>query len=155
MLLRDKIIRILKEAKEASLVVTNISSKRKDKALSNMAKALLENTRYLLSENDKDVVIARKKGLSKAFIDRLTLTEKRIREMANSLKQVVGLKDPVGRIIKKWQRPNRLIIKKIAVPIGVIGIIYESRPNVTSDCAGLCLKSGNSCVLRGGSEAIN
>jgi len=85
----------------------------------------------------------------------LTLTEKRIKEMADSLKQVASLKDPVGRILRQWKRPNGLIIKKVSVPIGVIGIIYESRPNVTSDCAGLCLKSGNACVLRGGSESIN
>ena len=88
-------------------------------------------------------------------MDRLTLTERRVKEMADSLKQVVSLKDPAGKMLRQWKRPNGLIIKKISVPIGVIGIIYESRPNVTSDCAGLCLKSGNACVLRGGSEAIN
>jgi len=155
MLLKDKIIKMLKDVKEASLKLGNISTKDKDKAILAMASALLKNTKYILSENAKDVALSNKTGLSKALVDRLTLTEKRIKEMADSLKQVASLKDPVGRILRQWKRPNGLIIKKVSVPIGVIGIIYESRPNVTSDCAGLCLKSGNACVLRGGSESIN
>ncbi len=155
MLLKDKIIKMLKDVKEASLKLGNISTKDKDKAILAMASALLKNTKYILSENAKDVALSNKTGLSKALVDRLALTEKRIKEMADSLKQVASLKDPVGRILRQWKRPNGLIIKKVSVPIGVIGIIYESRPNVTSDCAGLCLKSGNACVLRGGSESIN
>ncbi len=166
MQLKDKVIKLLKGAKKASFILANISAKEKDAALSKMSSSLLKNTKYLLSENSKDVALAR--DSAKAFaessknkrqpaflLDRLTLTEKRIKEMADSLKQVASLKDPVGKILRQWKRPNGLIIKKISVPIGVIGIIYESRPNVTSDCAGLCLKSGNACVLRGGSEAIN
>ena len=153
--LENKILKLLRGAKEASLALANISSGQKNKALSGMAQALLKNTEYLLSENAKDVSLANEIGLSDAMIDRLTLTEKRIKEMAESIKQVAGLKDPVGKILRQWKRPNGLVIKKVAVPMGVIGIIYESRPDVTSDCASLCLKSGNACVLRGGSEAIN
>ncbi|MDO8603381.1 MAG: glutamate-5-semialdehyde dehydrogenase [Candidatus Omnitrophota bacterium] len=155
MTLKDKIIKKLKAAKEASFKLSNISARDKDRALLAMASALLKNTKYLLSENAKDVALANKTGLSKTLIDRLILTEERIKEMADSLKQVAALEDPVGKILKQWKRPNGLIIKKVSVPIGVIGIIYESRPNVTSDSAGLSLKSGNACVLRGGSEAIN
>jgi glutamate-5-semialdehyde dehydrogenase len=155
MQLKDKIIKLLKRAKEASFCLAKVSAKEKNAALSKMSSSLLKNTKYLLSENSKDVALANEIGLSRPIVDRLTLTEKRIKEMADSLKQVASLKDPVGKILRQWKRPNGLIIKKISVPIGVIGIIYESRPNVTSDCAGLCLKSGNACVLRGGSEAIN
>ena len=155
MVIKNKIIKMLKSAKEASLALANVSSKQKNKALSAMAQSLLKNTGYILSENAKDVSLANETSLSDAMIDRLTLTEKRIKEMAESIKQDAGLKDPVGKILRQWKRPNGLIIRKTAVPIGVVGIIYESRPGVTSDCASLCLKSGNACVLRGGSEAIN
>lgn len=154
MKLKGRILNLLKDAKEASLALGNITDKQKDDAILEIASNLLKNSKYLLSENAKDVILARKTGLSKALIDRLALTEKRIKEMSDSLEQVASLKNPVGKIIKKWKRPNGLIIKKVLVPIGVIGIIYESRPSVTSDCAGLCLKSGNACVLRGGSESI-
>ena len=153
--LEKNILNLLKGAKDASLALANISTKEKNKALFGMSQALLKNARFILSENSKDVALAGEKGVSKALVDRLTLTEKRIKEMADSLEQVASLKDPVGKILKQWERPNGLIIKKVSVPIGVIGIIYESRPNVTSDSAGLCIKSGNACVLRGGSEAIN
>nr|MBU1327960.1 glutamate-5-semialdehyde dehydrogenase [Candidatus Omnitrophota bacterium] len=153
--LEKNVLNLLKGAKDASMKLANVSTKQKDGALFGMASALLKNTGYILSENSKDIILANKTGLSKALVDRLTLTEKRIKEMADSLKQVASLKDPVGKILRQWKRPNGLIIKKVSVPIGVIGIIYESRPNVTSDCAGLCLKSGNACVLRGGSETIN
>ena len=155
MQLKNKVIKLLKGAKEASFCLAKVSAKEKDAALSKMASALLKNTKYLLSENSKDVALANEIGLSESLVDRLTLTERRVKEMADSLKQVASLKDPAGKMLRQWKRPNGLIIKKISVPIGVIGIIYESRPNVTSDCAGLCLKSGNACVLRGGSEAIN
>ena len=153
--LKDKILDLLKDAKEASLALGNVPSRQKDRALVDMASALLKNTRYLLSENLKDVILANEIGLSEALVDRLSLTESRIKEMADSLKQVAKLEDPVGKVLRQWKRPNSLVIKKISVPIGVIAIIYESRPNVTSDCAGLSLKSGNACVLRGGSESIN
>lgn len=155
MRLKDKILKILHEAKDASRILAEVSTKDKNKALLWMADSLLKNSRYILLNNARDVSLAKKKGLSKAMIDRLTLTNNRLKEMAASLKSVAGLKDPVGDVIKQWKRPNGLLIKKVRVPIGVIGIIYEARPNVTSDCAGLCLKSGNACVLRGSSEAIN
>lgn len=155
MILKNKIEKILKDAKDASRTLANISAKDKDMALAAMARALLKNSRYILLQNAKDVSLAKKKGLSGVMIDRLRLTEKRIEEMADGLRAVAGLRDPVGEVIREWKRPNGLVIKKIRVPVGVIGIIYESRPNVTSDCAGLCLKSGNACILRGGSEAIN
>jgi len=155
MLLKDKIEKILRDAKEASRVLAGVPTKDKNKALLAMAQALLKKSRYILLRNAKDVSLARKKGLSSAMVDRLKLTDKRIKEMAASLRSVAALKDPVGDVIAQWKRPNQLLIKKVRVPIGVIGIIYESRPDVTSDCAGLCLKSGNACVLRGGSKAIN
>jgi len=153
--MKNKILKILNDAKDASRVVAGVSTENKNKALSQMAKALLKNCRYILLQNAKDVVIAKKKGLSDAMIDRLRLTNKRIKDMAQAIKSVHGLKDPVGEVLRKWKRPNGLLIKKVRVPIGVLGIVYESRPNVTSDCAALCIKSGNACVLRGGSEAIN
>ena len=155
MRLKNKILKMLSEAKRASRVLGSVPTKNKNKALHAMAEALLKNSRYILLCNARDVSLARKKGLSKAMIDRLALTNDRIKDMAEGLKSVASLKDPLGDILKQWKRPNGLLIKKVRVPIGVIGIIYESRPNVTSDCAGLCLKSGNACVLRGGSESIN
>ncbi len=155
MLLKDKIEKILRDAKEASRALAGVPTKDKNRALLAMAQALLKKSRYILLRNAKDVSLARKKRLSSAMVDRLKLTDKRIKEMAASLRSVAALKDPVGDVIAQWKRPNQLLIKKVRVPIGVVGIIYESRPNVTSDCAGLCLKSGNACVLRGGSEAIN
>lgn len=154
-MLKDKILTLLKNAKESSMILAGIPAKNKNKALLAMAQALLKKSRYILLQNAKDLGIAKRKGLSAAMLDRLKLTDKRIIEMADSLRSVASLKDPVGDIIKQWKRPNGLVIKKLRVPIGLIGIIYEARPNVTSDCAGLCLKSGNACVLRGGSEAIN
>ncbi|MBU4312475.1 MAG: glutamate-5-semialdehyde dehydrogenase [Candidatus Omnitrophica bacterium] len=155
MQLKNKILKMLEEAKAASRALASVSTKNKNKALLAMAKALLRDSRYISLRNARDVSLARKNGLSKAMIDRLTLTDERIKDMADGLKTVASLKDPVGGVIRQWKRPNGLLIKKVRVPIGVVGIIYESRPNVTSDCAGLCLKSGNACVLRGGSESIN
>ncbi|MBU2258860.1 MAG: glutamate-5-semialdehyde dehydrogenase, partial [Candidatus Omnitrophica bacterium] len=110
---------------------------------------------YILSANQKDLRAAKARGMSLALLDRLTLSEKRIQDMADSLNEIANLPDPVGEVINIWRRPNGLWINKVRVPIGVIAIIYESRPNVTSDCLGLCFKSGNSVILRGGSEAIN
>ena len=117
--------------------------------------ALLKGKNYILAANKRDIAKAWASGLSAAFIDRLTLNEKRIKEMADSLFQVSRLKDSIGETIKKWRASSGLQIHKVRVPIGVIAIIYESRPNVTSDCIGLCFKSGNSVILRGGSEALN
>src|SRR4030042_2045804 len=144
-----------KEAKEGAEILGKALSKKKDLVLLKMADALREKSKMLISENQKDIKYAKKKGLSKALIDRLTLNEKRINEMAQGLIEVSALPDPVGEIIKMRKRPNGMTVGKMRVPIGVIGIIYESRPNVTADAAGLCLKAGNAVILRGGSEAIN
>jgi glutamate-5-semialdehyde dehydrogenase len=120
-----------------------------------MAEALKKRAKELISANKKDIQYAKGKGLSKAMIDRLTLNEKRVDEMAQGLIEVSALPDPVGEVIRMRQRPNGMSVGKMRVPIGVIGIIYESRPNVTADAAGLCLKAGNAVILRGGSEAIH
>jgi glutamate-5-semialdehyde dehydrogenase len=149
------VLKKAKEAKEGAKALAKSSSKKKNLILQKMADALKKNAKVLISENQKDVQFAEKKGLSKALIDRLTLNEKRIDEMAQGLLEVTALADPVGEITKMWQRPNGMSVGRMRVPIGVIGIIYESRPNVTVDATGLCLKAGNAVVLRGGSEAIN
>jgi glutamate-5-semialdehyde dehydrogenase len=143
------------EAKAGARVLAKASSKQKNSALIKMAEALQKRKRELIRENRKDIKFAEKKGLSKALIDRLTLNEKRIIEMVQGLFEISALPDPVGEIIKMWKRPNGMTVGRMRVPIGVIGIIYESRPNVTADATGLCLKAGNAVVLRGGSEAIN
>ena len=143
------------EAKEGARTLAKVSSKQKNGALVSMAEALQKRSGELILENKKDIKFAQGKGLSKALIDRLTLNEKRINEMAQGLIEVSALPDPVGEIIKMWNRPNGMTVGRMRVPIGVIGIIYESRPNVTADAAGLCLKAGNAVILRGGSEAIN
>jgi glutamate-5-semialdehyde dehydrogenase len=153
--LKKKIEEIAKQAKEAWPELANTSSEVKNKVLLSMADVLEKNISYLERENKKDLIKAEKKGLSKALIDRLRLTPKRIKEMSACLKEIAELPDPVGEIMKIWRRPNGLKIGKMRVPIGVIAIIYESRPNVTSDCVGLCVKSGNAIILRGGSEAYN
>jgi glutamate-5-semialdehyde dehydrogenase len=149
------VLALAKKAKQAFPVLANLPTQQKNKILRSMAQALLDNRQFLIKENEKDLGNAKKKNLSSAFIDRLALTEKRIKAMSDSHKALVNLPDPVGEVIKQWTAPNRMKISKVRVPIGVIAIIYESRPDVTSDCAGLCLKSGNCVILRGGSEAIN
>lgn len=144
-----------RRAKAASRQLALFTSRQKDNALLAMAEALDANTGLILKANQKDIKAASDAKLSKALLDRLSLTDKRIKTMSDSLKATAGLDDPVGKIIDTFTRPNGLIIRKVRVPIGVVAIIYESRPNVTSDCAGLCLKSGNAVILRGGKEAIN
>ncbi|MFZ3137011.1 MAG: glutamate-5-semialdehyde dehydrogenase [Thermodesulfovibrionales bacterium] len=143
------------DAKEGARLIAKASSKQKNEALVRMAEALQKRAKELISENKKDIQYAEGKGLSKALIDRLRLTEKRINEMAQGLIEVAALPDPTGEIIKMWKRPNGMTVGRMRVPIGLIGIIYESRPNVTADAASLCLKAGNAVILRGGSEAIH
>ena len=143
------------EAKEGGRAIARASSGQKNNALIKMAEAIKKKIKVLQKENKKDIVAAKKKGLPGAMIDRLTLTSKRIDEMAQGLVEIASLPDPVGEITKMWKRPNEMMVGKMRVPIGVIGIIYESRPNVTADATALCLKAGNAVVLRGGSEAIN
>lgn len=142
-------------AREASRVIAGYSESQKNSALINMADALVRSTPVILEANEIDVKAGRDKGLSRSLIDRLLLTPERIIDMANSLKEVASLSDPVGEVESMWLRPNGIQVGKIRVPLGVIGIIYEARPNVTVDAAGLCIKTGNSVLLRGGTEAIN
>ena len=143
------------KAKIASRKLATISTEIKNNALLKMAAGLEHEAARLISENRKDLMEAEKKGLSTAMIDRLTLTHDRIKAMSNGLRDVAALPDPVGEVIKMWRRPNGMDIGRMRVPIGLIGIIYESRPNVTADSAALCLKSGNAVLLRGGSEAVH
>ena len=155
MMTESELKRLCERVKAASRALALIDTKAKNGALVSMADSLVKNIPYILKENGKDISWAKKKRLSDALIDRLTLTSSRIESMADSLKTISKLKDPVGETLESVRRPNGLLIKKIRVPIGVIFIIYESRPNVTSDCMGLCLKSGNACILRGASDAVN
>ena len=146
---------IASNAKESSLTLSAVDSKLKDQALLLIADNLFRERDFIQSQNKLDVDNAKEKGLSGALVDRLVLNEKRINSMVEGLKQVASLNDPVGEIVKMWKRPNGLLVGQMRIPLGVISIIYESRPNVTADAAALCLKAGNSVVLRGGSEAIN
>ena len=143
---------ILKGAKEAKALLSSLSPSEKNEALLAMADALIKEKDYILAMNAKDVEAA-KGFVSDVMIDRLRLTEERLEGMAKGIREVTALADPVGRILEKRTRPNGLVIEKVSVPLGVVAIIYESRPNVTSDAAALCLKSGNVCVLRSGKEA--
>jgi len=149
------VLKKAKAAKEGARLLAKASSKEKNNALLKMAAALKKRKAELIKENKKDIAFAEKKGLSKAMIDRLALNDERINEMAQGLIEVAALPDPVGEVIRMWERPNGMVVGKMRVPIGVIGIIYESRPNVTADASSLCLKAGNAVILRGGSEAIN
>ncbi|AQS02676.1 glutamate-5-semialdehyde dehydrogenase [Clostridium beijerinckii] len=142
-------------AKNASYDLGIASTKQKDDALMIMAEELIKAKGDIISANQVDLDIAVSKGTSKAMLDRLALTDERIESMAAGLKDVIKLQDPIGEVISMWQRPNGLQIGQKRVPLGVIGIIYEARPNVTCDAAGLCIKTGNAVILRGGSEAIN
>jgi len=144
-----------KSAKAASRKLANLSTEIKNNALFKMAAGLEADSGRLMTENKKDLAAAEQKGLSKAMIDRLALNAERIRAMADGLREVAALPDPVGEVLKMWRRPNGMQVGRMRVPIGLIGIIYESRPNVTADSAALCLKSGNGVLLRGGSEAVN
>ena len=144
-----------KKAKGASRALANISTEIKNNALLRMAAGLEKESTKLIAENKKDLVAAEQKGLSKAMIDRLTLNAERIKAMADGLREVAALPDPVGEVLGIRRRPNGMEVGRMRVPIGLIGIIYESRPNVTADTAALCLKSGNGVILRGGSEAVH
>src|SRR5438876_31096 len=141
-------------ARDAARTLALCPTKLKNDALGQMAHGLIEKTAALLEANRADVERARSRGAARAFLDRLTLTETRLEEMAQGLREIAALPDPVGTVVETWRRPTGIEISRVRVPLGVIGFIYESRPNVTADAAGLCLKSGNAVVLRGGSEAI-
>ena len=151
----EQMVKVAEDAKSASRTLARLSSAVKNELLQNMAQALLNDTEVLIEENEKDLVAAREAGLAPAMVDRLALDAQRIRGMADGLCEVADLPDPVGEVTGMWRRPNDLQIGRMRIPLGVIGIVYESRPNVTADAAGLCLKSGNAVILRGGKEAIH
>jgi glutamate-5-semialdehyde dehydrogenase len=151
---KEEVITQGKKAKEASRILSNTSTDVKDRALLNIARKLEESVEKIIRINEKDMSAGREKGLAKSLLNRLELNKKRIDSMAKGLRELVQLEDPVGEVLGVKRRPNGLEIGKIRVPLGVIGIIYEARPNVTVDVAGLCLKSGNAVLLRGGSEAF-
>ncbi|KPK30322.1 MAG: gamma-glutamyl phosphate reductase [Nitrospira bacterium SG8_3] len=155
MSVQSMIEKMAKDAKAASRALRKAQREQKDAALTLMANRLGEKRKNIQKENRKDLDLARDKGLSAAMIDRLTLNDKTIESMSEGLREVVALPDPVGEVTRMWKRPNGLIVGRMRIPLGVIGFIYESRPNVTVDAAGLCLKSGNAVILKGGSEAIH
>lgn len=146
-------LEILENAREAKKEIIKLTTEDKNQALAAMAEALIENAETILTENQSDIEAAKGK-ISDVMIDRLSLDKKRIESMADGIKQLIALPDPVGRVLNRVERENGLVIEKTSVPMGVVAIIYESRPNVTSDAAGLALKSGNVCVLRSGKEAF-
>lgn len=155
MSVRDETRQLAREAKEAARTMAGLSSGVKSDLLKRMADALEAGAKELITANEADLASAREQGLAPAMVDRLVLDEKRISDMASGLREVAELPDPVGEITGMWRRPNGIQVGRMRIPLGVIGIIYESRPNVTADAAGLCLKSGNAVVLRGGSESIH
>jgi glutamate-5-semialdehyde dehydrogenase len=155
MSIAEQVADIARNARQASLDMARLSTAVKNELLIAMSQALETQTGHLIAENAKDLETGRQKGLSSAMLDRLMLDEKRISGIADALREVAALPDPVGEVTKMWKRPNELMVGKMRIPLGTIGIIYEARPNVTADAAALCLKAGNAVVLRGGSEAIH
>lgn len=155
MTIAAQVAQIAREARQASFVLSRLSTGVKNDLLLAMADALERQTPQLMTENARDLEEGKLKGLSSAMLDRLMLDATRISAMADGLREVALLPDPVGEVTKMWKRPNNLMVGKMRIPLGVIGIIYEARPNVTADAAALCLKAGNAVILRGGKEAIN
>lgn len=145
----------LVQARQAQRQMMNMSTDNKNKALQNIAKTLKEHIPDIIVENQKDIENAKKTGMSKAMLDRLLLNEERILSICDDVLKLIHLKDPVGEIVREIKRPNGLLIQQVRIPIGVFGIVYEARPNVTIDIACLCIKSGNVCLLKGGKEAIH
>src|SRR5690625_3030768 len=144
-----------KKAKAAARILRNATDKQKSAALRQMAELLLEKKDDLIAANQKDLEAAKEKNLAAALVDRLTISETTIQSMATGLRQIADMPDPVGKRSETIVRPNGMMVAQMRVPIGVIGIIYESRPNVTIDAAALCINSGNATILRGGSEAFH
>jgi glutamate-5-semialdehyde dehydrogenase len=153
--LHTLLVEMAKAARVAYRTLADATNERKDMALVASAMRLREQEKVIMMANAKDVEAAKERGLSAAMIDRLVLNEARIESMAAGLETIATMHDPINRMIEEWERPNGLLIQKVSVPLGVIGIIYESRPNVTADAAGLCIKSGNAAILRGGSESLH
>jgi glutamate-5-semialdehyde dehydrogenase len=155
MSIESTITEMAKEARAASMEIARCPSKKKNEVLLKIADKIEEQAAYIQEENQKDLTMAKEMGLSDAMLDRLTVTDATVTSMAKGLREVSRLDDPVGSTSKSWLRPNGLEVSRMRIPLGVIGIIYESRPNVTIDAAGLCLKAGNAVILRGGSEALH
>lgn len=153
--LTDEMITLARQAKAASRALARLTTEEKNHCLNSMAQAIRQNANAIKEANSRDMEAAKESGLSGAMLDRLSLDDKRIESMASGLEDIAALHDPVGRVLEDRTRPNGLRLKKIAVPIGVVVIIYESRPNVTADAASLCFKTGNATILRGGKEAIH
>jgi glutamate-5-semialdehyde dehydrogenase len=150
-----ELIQKAEKLKYASKTLGMLTSGDKNDALSKMAEFLLKEKQYILNENEKDIQLGKENGLSESLLDRLLLTEERIEQIVDGINQLIKLDDPVGETIEEWERPNGLHIKNVRVPLGVIGMVYEARPNVTVDAGSLCLKAGNAVLLRGSSSAIN
>ena len=142
-------------ARRAAATLAMTSGEQRNDALGAAAAELRDETAMIIAANDRDMAAAAERGLGKAMLDRLMLDEERVESMASGMEAIIALPDPLGRVLDEWQRPNGLRIQRVAVPLGVIGIIYESRPNVTADAAALCVKSGNAVILRGGSESFH
>src|SRR4030043_423705 len=153
--IKNAITQIAKGAVVAARKLSRVPTTSKNDVLLQMAEGLLRRRDFLPAENKKETAKAKKTGLSTAMLDRLTLKDATIAAMAQGLREVAALPDPVGKVTSMWRRPNGLLVGRMRIPLGVIGIIYESRPNVTVDASALCLKAGNAVILRGGSEAIN
>jgi glutamate-5-semialdehyde dehydrogenase len=151
----EQMAKVARDARAAAQVVAGLSTAVKNDLLRRMAQALIECSEELLAANEQDLAAGREAGLAPAMLDRLALDPPRIRAMADGLREVAGLPDPVGEVTGMWRRPNGLLVGRMRIPLGVIGIVYEARPNVTADAAGLCLKSGNAVILRGGKEALH
>lgn len=149
-----ELLEICKKAKSAAGTIGILDTNTKNQVLENVAKALVAESAYILQENEKDLENGRKNNMPEGLLDRLALTETRIAQMAEGLTQIAGLEDPIGEVLSTKKRPNGLFIGKKRVPLGVVGIIYEARPNVTADAFGLCFKTGNVVILKGGSDAI-
>ena len=147
--------KIGKKAKLASLHLSNINIENRNAVLKQFSQYLKTNSQSILNFNKKDIADAKSKKIKDSMIERLQLNNKKITQMRNSIEEIIKFKDPLGKTLSSWKRPNGLVIKKVSIPIGVIGVIYESRPNVTSDVSALCFKTGNVVILRGGSEAFH
>ena len=145
----------LKEAKKACRFMQNVKPEVKNKALKNISEALIQKSELIIQENQKDIAEAKNNGIKESIVDRLLLNKERIEAMAKDILKVIDLQDPIGTLVREIKRPNGLVIQQIKIPLGVIGVIYESRPNVTVDIASLCIKTNNVCVLKGGKEAIH
>ena len=147
--------KIGEKAKLASFDLSNLSINKRNSVLKQFSQYLKTNTQSILNSNKKDISNAKSKKIKDSMIDRLKLNKEKIVQIRNSIKEIIKFKDPIGKTLSSWKRPNGLVIKRISIPIGTIGVIYESRPNVTSDVSALCFKTGNVVILRGGSEAFN